>query len=423
MPPEESKRAGILPGCASLDRRSREAEVGFEPRTLRSVDSRSNHLGHLAPIRPSLFVTTLVDRLFFALHELLSICLSDLDLFRQIHNNFRSNDNRSFSPNKADRCSSLNPSIFTAVAWIYVATNPPLRTTTLPSNALTMSSRLAMKRLQSNCPAQRTNQRPSTLPELPKFSSIEDLLASSACLQRTSQFLPLQRIARDISVSVASFASSEQLFDHIRFSVERSAVTPLRCQAATSPKGSTRAETLPGCPSLDIISRGAWVEYESRAFWSAGIHADPTIPHVFRRCYGREAWPARGWPKIRDACRSGIKRRSDWSTIWTQQPIMTQYWPNAGCQWSSRTRQKFQKVIAAYAIYTKRCTTVPDFVLGIRPTDAPILPTGPSDMSLEMLLDTLISAPSQEVNQLLRQRPSPSTNYNRDAGQTGSASQ
>ncbi|KER21065.1 hypothetical protein T265_15175, partial [Opisthorchis viverrini] len=97
----------------------------------------------------------------------------------------------------------------------------------------------------------------------------------------------------------------------------------------------------------------------------AKFHTDPTIPHVFGRCYGREAWPPRGWPRIRDACRSGIKTRSDWSTIWTQQPIMTQYWPNAGCQWSSRTRQKFQKVITAYAIYTKRCTTVLDFVFGI----------------------------------------------------------
>ncbi|KAG5452497.1 hypothetical protein CSKR_103297 [Clonorchis sinensis] len=47
-PPEGSMRAGILPGCPSLDRGSREAEVGFEPRIFRSVNSRSNHLGHLA---------------------------------------------------------------------------------------------------------------------------------------------------------------------------------------------------------------------------------------------------------------------------------------------------------------------------------------------------------------------------------------
>ncbi|KER29249.1 hypothetical protein T265_04095 [Opisthorchis viverrini] len=49
MPPEGSTRAGILPDCPSLDRGSRKAEVGFESRTFRSVNSRSNHLGHLAP--------------------------------------------------------------------------------------------------------------------------------------------------------------------------------------------------------------------------------------------------------------------------------------------------------------------------------------------------------------------------------------
>ncbi|KER22235.1 hypothetical protein T265_09626 [Opisthorchis viverrini] len=54
-------------------------------------------------------------------------------------------------------------------------TNPPLRTTTFPNNALMISPRFVMKRLQSNCPAQRTNQRPSTLPELPTFCSIRTL--------------------------------------------------------------------------------------------------------------------------------------------------------------------------------------------------------------------------------------------------------
>ncbi|KER27010.1 hypothetical protein T265_05842, partial [Opisthorchis viverrini] len=33
MPPEGCTKAGIPPGCPSLDRGSREAEVGFEPRT------------------------------------------------------------------------------------------------------------------------------------------------------------------------------------------------------------------------------------------------------------------------------------------------------------------------------------------------------------------------------------------------------
>ncbi|KAG5454334.1 Trafficking kinesin-binding protein 1, partial [Clonorchis sinensis] len=49
MPPEGSTRAEILPGCPSLDRGSREAEMGFERRTFRSVNSRFNHLSHLAP--------------------------------------------------------------------------------------------------------------------------------------------------------------------------------------------------------------------------------------------------------------------------------------------------------------------------------------------------------------------------------------
>ncbi|KAG5442715.1 hypothetical protein CSKR_108022 [Clonorchis sinensis] len=35
MPPKGSTRAEILPGCPSLDKKSREAEVGFEPRTFR----------------------------------------------------------------------------------------------------------------------------------------------------------------------------------------------------------------------------------------------------------------------------------------------------------------------------------------------------------------------------------------------------
>ncbi|KER32136.1 hypothetical protein T265_01756 [Opisthorchis viverrini] len=40
--PEGSTRAAILPGCPSLDRTSREAEVGSEPRTFRSAISPSN---------------------------------------------------------------------------------------------------------------------------------------------------------------------------------------------------------------------------------------------------------------------------------------------------------------------------------------------------------------------------------------------
>ncbi|KER21035.1 hypothetical protein T265_15184, partial [Opisthorchis viverrini] len=42
-------KVGILSDCPRLDRGSREAEVGFEPQTLRSVNSRCNHFDHLAP--------------------------------------------------------------------------------------------------------------------------------------------------------------------------------------------------------------------------------------------------------------------------------------------------------------------------------------------------------------------------------------
>ncbi|KER27693.1 hypothetical protein T265_05321 [Opisthorchis viverrini] len=47
IPPEGCKRAGILPGFPGLGRKSREAEVRFEPRIFRSVNSPSNHLIHI----------------------------------------------------------------------------------------------------------------------------------------------------------------------------------------------------------------------------------------------------------------------------------------------------------------------------------------------------------------------------------------
>ncbi|KER26732.1 hypothetical protein T265_06093 [Opisthorchis viverrini] len=42
VPPKGSTGAELLPGCAILDRESQEAETGFEPRTIRSANSRSN---------------------------------------------------------------------------------------------------------------------------------------------------------------------------------------------------------------------------------------------------------------------------------------------------------------------------------------------------------------------------------------------
>ncbi|KAG5443634.1 hypothetical protein CSKR_102535, partial [Clonorchis sinensis] len=55
MPAQRSTRAGILPGCPSLDRGSRKVEVGFEPRTFRdpvgSVNAgASRHLRASLPV-------------------------------------------------------------------------------------------------------------------------------------------------------------------------------------------------------------------------------------------------------------------------------------------------------------------------------------------------------------------------------------
>ncbi|KAG5451353.1 hypothetical protein CSKR_109950 [Clonorchis sinensis] len=43
MPPGDSTRTVILPGCPNLDRRSRDAKVGLKPQTFRLANSRSNH--------------------------------------------------------------------------------------------------------------------------------------------------------------------------------------------------------------------------------------------------------------------------------------------------------------------------------------------------------------------------------------------
>ncbi|KAG5444772.1 hypothetical protein CSKR_111387 [Clonorchis sinensis] len=61
-PPEGCKRAGILPGRPSLDRGSREAEVGFELQNFRSVNSCSNHFGHLAWVELSINTSTFVTQ-------------------------------------------------------------------------------------------------------------------------------------------------------------------------------------------------------------------------------------------------------------------------------------------------------------------------------------------------------------------------
>ncbi|KER20313.1 hypothetical protein T265_11120 [Opisthorchis viverrini] len=63
MPPEGSTRAWILPGCPSLNRGSREAEVGFEPRTFWSpvsMDSPKNRISFCLSL-PHLQLDTMAD--------------------------------------------------------------------------------------------------------------------------------------------------------------------------------------------------------------------------------------------------------------------------------------------------------------------------------------------------------------------------
>ncbi|KAG5452532.1 hypothetical protein CSKR_103331 [Clonorchis sinensis] len=94
----------------------------------------------------------------------------------------------------------------------------------------------------------------------------------------------------------------------------------------------------------------------------AEFHTDPALPPAVGCCFSQKAYPTQDWPGIRDACRSGIKPRSDWSKIWTQQPIMTQYWPIAGCQWCIQNASEFQKTRPVRAtelrrlqVFHKRC--------------------------------------------------------------------
>ncbi|KAG5451860.1 E3 ubiquitin-protein ligase chfr, partial [Clonorchis sinensis] len=82
---------------------------------------------------------------------------------------------------------------------------------------------------------------------------------------------------------------------------DRSAVTPFRCLAAMPPEGSTRAEILPGCPSLDRGSREAEVGFEPRTFRSNENNHSAVAPF---RCL--TAIPQKGstWAGILPGCPS-----------------------------------------------------------------------------------------------------------------------
>ncbi|GAA47256.1 hypothetical protein CLF_100137 [Clonorchis sinensis] len=76
-------------------------------------------------------------------------------------------------------------------------------------------------------------------------------------------------------------------------------------------------------------------------FCKAEFHPDPALLLAIGCCYGRKSYPTQDWPEIKDACRSGIKPGSDWSKVRSQHPIMTQYWPNVGCQCCIQNASEF----------------------------------------------------------------------------------
>ncbi|KAG5442227.1 hypothetical protein CSKR_200184 [Clonorchis sinensis] len=83
--------------------------------------------------------------------------------------------------------------------------------------------------------------------------------------------LPLSRLGLPGSISAVVFPSGGMTARHRKDGyapegVNRSAVAPFRRLTALPPEGSTRAEILPGCPSLGRGSRDAETEFEPRTF-------------------------------------------------------------------------------------------------------------------------------------------------------------
>ncbi|KER28590.1 hypothetical protein T265_04633 [Opisthorchis viverrini] len=75
------------------------------------------------------------------------------------------------------------------------------------------------------------------------------------------------------------------------------------------------------------------------------LHTDPALTLAVRCCYVREAHPTQEWPKSpRVTCLFGIKPRSDWPKVRTQQPITTHYAPNGVCQWRIQNASEFSEL-------------------------------------------------------------------------------
>ncbi|KAG5451599.1 hypothetical protein CSKR_110880, partial [Clonorchis sinensis] len=211
VPPKGSTRAGILSGCPSLDRGSRESEVGFEPRTFCSGNSRSNHLSHLAT------------------HQ-------------------RPYGGRAHSLTLKKNRSAVAPLRCLAA---------------MPPEGSTRAGILP------GCPGLDRGSRETEAGFEPR--TFRSCPAGMILEGGTRTEIKSRRPTPDRNSQDAQLGFERQNFrpfpvGHQTKKPNRSAVTRFRCLAAMPPERSTGAGILPGGPSLDRASRDAELGFEPRTF-------------------------------------------------------------------------------------------------------------------------------------------------------------
>ncbi|KER25612.1 LOW QUALITY PROTEIN: hypothetical protein T265_14179, partial [Opisthorchis viverrini] len=303
-----STRAEILPGCSSLDRRSREAEVGFYPRAFRSVKAvrrfpqttrmsismeaamlPSPEEGRVRKGRPQKPHTPIAQRLTVtagALSNTVEILLKPKSPvllkrhllcaaasgMRQVEESQRRSNNY-----LAAKCESDYQQ--TQLRWSLPSSwmGTPRRATSMATDII------------RHGPVAPSMALP-TVP-IPKKTSVNETAAATTTVRR-------------VRVSTK------------KIKIKRSAVAPSRCLAAMPPEGSTRAGILPGCPSLDRGSRVAEFGFEPRTFRniSAGPEHNPVRRAVRRQVKvslgsDREVWWTQKAKEMEEAQKAGNARR------------------------------------------------------------------------------------------------------------------
>ncbi|KAG5442659.1 Phospholipase A-2-activating protein, partial [Clonorchis sinensis] len=243
MPPEGSTRARILPGFPSLDTGSREAEVGIEPRTLRSVDAFP------------------VNLMFY-----LNPNWSDFDKYNHLQINLEEDLNRRH----------LLIYVFEMARWLKWLkrefTDRKVRdlgnlVVSQLSCLLWMAWQLSTERvLQLNDYFFYFNLRLRTF-LTQHITSIRYFKVSTSAI---SGFLWDTFHPEDYK---SGNSSREHRFQPVLGSFDV-AVACFRCLTAMPPEGSTRDRILPGCPNLDRGSREAEVGFEPRTFQSVNLRSN-----------------------------------------------------------------------------------------------------------------------------------------------------